>query len=60
MNLVDVRKSKIKDTMRAFESENNGERSRKKGFRHMGSFLDREIKQAIILSKTSKGKTEEL
>lgn len=58
MNLVDVRKSKIKDTMRAFESENNGESSRRKGFRHMGSFLDREIKQAFTLSKTSKGKTE--
>lgn len=44
--------------MRAFESENNGESSRRKGFGHMGSFLDREIKQAITLSKTSKGKTE--
>ena len=39
-------------------SENNGESSRRKGFRHMGSFLDREIKQAVTLSKTSKGKTE--
>lgn len=53
--------SKIKDTsllMRLFESENNGESSRKKGFRFMGSFLDREIKQTIILSKISKGKAE--
>lgn len=61
MNFVDARKSKIKDTslfMRAFEAENNGEISRRKGFGHMGSFLDREIIQAITLSKTSKGKTE--
>ena len=45
MNFVDARKSKIKDTslfMRAFEAENNGEISRRKGFGHMGSFLDRE------------------
>ena len=35
-----------------------GGKSNPGAFRHMGSFLDREIKQAFTLSKTSKGKTE--